>query len=469
MKTNVVDEMLADFRPSAHNEDISAGLRRGQDYLALSAKADTGLLEELFGEGEHRNAASQVANRSGLVAATGNWRNSPAAHRAQAAAYDSLPHTQDDLQNGQFKDASDEGSILGDVVKQASTDDPQNLADIGKPYIDAAQVKKWIGDQLTLGQTPNQVFAGLKRLAAQAVFDQTPMYDYLKDQSGLNGMAFIEPNQFNKECKASLAHIRAHGQLRAASVKRIAACANCTECKCDPSGNARCATYGRPIVSNPAELGKVVASLTGGSMKKASLVDRHNGTPTVTSNVLPTRTAAVAPATPRVGQVTHFNADEFRTANSKFSTASVLASLNEGTPFERIFASAKLEHGTQTAERVCRAFLDGIKGTGQRINLASVDCSLLKRRLASSETIIGASKCAGCTLRNGMHCALTGGTLLSYPGMDKVGMNSKRAALAATQTTDGMQLMASLELIDVPEMVIPIRGDRTLMQVDETK
>ncbi len=465
MRPSMIDSLLSDFQPVGLNADLTAGLRRGQDFRALSDKADMGLLEELFGEGEHKNAAAQIANASGLVAASGNWRQHPAQRKAQEAAYDSLPHTVDDLQDGQFKDASGEGAILADVVKHASADDPQNLADIGKPYVDTAVIKKWISDQLTLGKTPNQVFAGLKRLAAQAVFDQTPMHDYLKDQSGLNGMAFIEPNQFNKECKASLAHIRAHGQLRAASVKRIAACAGCSECKCDPTGQARCATYGRPIVGTAEELGKVVASLTGGNMKKASLVDRHNGQ-TAAPNVLPVRTAAVAPAQARVAQVSHFDVTEFRTANSQFSPASVLASLNEGTSFPRVFAAAKLEHGTQTAERVCRAFLDGIKGTGQRINLASLDCTLLKRRLASSETIIGTSKCAGCTLRNQMHCGLTGGTILSYPGMDTHDRHSKRAALASTPAVDGVAMLASLDLLSTPEMHLEIKGDRKLMQVE---
>lgn len=471
---NTIDELLADFRPSGDDPTISAGLRRGQDFKAMSAQADEGILDELFGAGEHKMASAQTANRSGLVAANANWRQSPAARRANETTYDAQPRTQDDLPGGapgQFKDASADGSILGDVMKRASGDDPQNLANLGKQHIDTAKVKEFVTTQLSIGKTPMQVAASLRQLAAQAEFDNTETDEFLKDQSGLLGYSYIEPNKFNRDCKASLAHIRAHGQLRAASIKRIAACAGCSECKCGPDGKSKCATYGLPLVGNAQELGRVVASLTGGTMKKATLVARHNGvqatadTPGHAPRVIASRTAPTAPQRTAGTQsgISRFDVQEFRTAHSAFTPASVLASLNEGQSFARIFAAAKLEHGTQAAERVCRAYLSGLKGSGQRINLASLDCSLLKRRLASSETILGASKCASCSLRNGMHCGLTGGTLLSYPGMG-TGTSSKTASATST-VKDGVDTMRELGMT-APELTIDFAKPRGLMQVD---
>lgn len=473
VNNNLVDEMLADFRPSSGlDPTISVGLKRGQDFQAITDAADQGILDELFSGGEHKMASGPSVSRSGLITSNANWRQSPAQRKAQETTYDAEPHTQDDLPKddpGLFKDASDD-SIMGDVMKHASAEDPQNLTDLGKKYISPGDIRQFISTQLTLGKTPTQVFGSLQRLAAEAIFDKTPMDDFLKDQAGLEGLSYIEPNKFNKDCKASLNHIRTHGTLRAASVKEIPACKGCADCKCGPDGTKKCATYGRPIVGNAAELGRVVASLTNGTMKKADLVARHNGmlasaNAQTASTITPRTAPTAAPKLAGNHAVTsHFDAGEFRTANSAFTPAAVVASLNEGSTFARIFAAAKLEHGTQSAEKVCRAFLDGIKGTGLRINLASVDCTLLKRRLASSETILGAPKCATCTLRNGMHCGLTGGTLLSYPGMGKEASTMKTAAMTP-KVKDGVETMRDLGMAE-PELTIDFRAPRSLMQVD---
>jgi hypothetical protein len=472
----LIDEMLADFRPaSGLDPAVTSGLRRGLDFNALSATADQGILDDLFGGGEHKSASAQTANRSGLVAANGNWRQSPAARRAQETTYDAKPFTKDDVEGGNEDNAvtaAMDDSIMGDVMKHASAEDPQSLKDLGKSYISPGDIKQFITTSLTLGQTPIQVFASLRRMAAEAVFDNVPMDAFLKDQSGLMGMAYIEPNKFNKDCKASLNHIRSNGVLRAASVKQIAACSGCSECKANPDGSKKCAVYNKPIVGNATELGRVVASLTGGTMKKADLVAKHNGstaapsTPGHGPNVIASRTAPVTQPKVAGNQngISRFDSAEFRTANSTFTPAAVVASLNEGTSFARIFAAAKLEHGTQAAEKVCRAFLDTLKGSQQRVNLASLDCTLLKRRLASSETILGASKCASCTLRQGMHCGLTGGTLLSYPGMGQ-DSSSRRTAAMTPQVKDGVQSMRDLGMAE-PELTIEFRAPRQMMDVD---
>ena len=84
----------------------------------------------------------------------------------------------------------------------------------------------------------------------------------------------------------------------------------------------------------------------------------------------------------------------------------------------------------------------------------------MKNRLASSETILGKEKCASCGFRNSMHCGLTGGTLLSFPGMEKV---SAKTASAPGQ--DGVSFMQSLELT-APTLEIKINQDRVLPDVE---
>ena len=92
------------------------------------------------------------------------------------------------------------------------------------------------------------------------------------------GLTYLEPNHFNQtSCVASLRHIHNHGgQVNAASVRRIAACPGCSECKKNPDGTCKCGTYKLPIVSNVREAQQIVASLTHGTGKRAALVARHN-------------------------------------------------------------------------------------------------------------------------------------------------------------------------------------------------
>ena len=149
---------------------------------------------------------------------------------------------------------------------------------------------------------------------------------------------------------------------------------------------------------------------------------------------------------------------------SSFTPKNVQASLEAGKTLQEVYVASKQARGSAATERVVRTYLDGLKKTGARINLAAVDCSLLKHRLTASESIIGKSKCATCTHRcAGMHCGFTGGTLLSFPGMDRVG--GKRASLQQATAPDGVATMQAMELI-APTLDIEIRKDRDLLQVE---
>lgn len=454
---NVIDELLATTLPDGGDPTLRAGLRAGQDLKALSEKADTGILDELFSQGEHKSATVRAA-RTGLVSADPNWRSKQADTEVNEHTYDAKPHTVDDIQDGLFKDAS--------------AKDPLGLETLGKQYIDDGKIKRYISDQLTLGKTPAQVVASLQKLAAGAIFDNTMTDEYLKDQSGLLGLSYIEPNQFNRECKASLKHIQAHGTLRAASVKAIPACEGCVDCKRQQGGALRCAVYQRPIVRNAKELGHVVAALSGGSMKRAALVDRHNAVtpqnlPGHQANIIASRPAPVVrQQTAGGGKISSYDPESLQQAAGGFTPKNVTASIAGGATFAAVFAEAKRVHGSHTAERVCRAYLDSLKGSGARVNLASIDCSLLTRRLSSTEAILGAAKCAGCSLRGGMHCGKTGGTLLSFPGMERDPQAKKTAAVAPSQGPDAVQFMASLGMMQNQDLTIEMKAPRQLLDVE---
>ena len=429
---DIIDQLLKDLRPS----DSDAGLQRGQKIDAITDAEDQGILEELAPGGEHTNA--NPGQGSGIVAAAEDWQQNAA-----------KPFTRED-------------SVMNDVLKHASGETQTG----GRSTLADTVVKAHIATLLHLGYTPKQVTAKLEKLAEAQVFNREVAAEFLNDQSGLVGMAYIEPNHFNqKSCVASLNHIRQNGILRAASVKRIAACEGCDNCKSDHAGGCKCATYGLPIVSNAKELGRVVASIAGPTPKKATLVQKHNRE----TQVMPGHTVNVIARTeernPNLkvagdGGVTVFDINKVKEAASEFTPKAVRASVDGGKTLQEVYVSAKKAYGSAKTERVVRAYLDSLKKTGSRINLAAVDCSLLKGRLTASETILGKDKCASCGLRSGMHCGFTGGTLLSFPGMEKTSSKT-----ASAQGQDGVAFMQSLELT-APTLEIQINKDRELPHVE---
>lgn len=442
---DIIDQLLADFRPTTDDPELREGLHRGQDIKAISKAEDQGLLEEIAPGSKHNSIGGIT---SGVVAAQEDWHESSA-----------KPFTAED-------------SVMSDVLKQASDGEEQVPFDetaCAKGHMASAAVHARISDMLHLGRTPRQVSASLDKLAELQSFDRSESDSFLKDQAGLMGYAYIEPNHFNqKSCVASLRHIQANGSLKAKSVKRIKACDGCGQCKSDHQGGCKCATYGLPIVSSAKDLEAVVTSLAPGkTAKKAALVAAHNGTPG--GAALPGHTVHAIQAksardttqtTAGGGSITRFNAQEARQACAKVSSADIQAKLDSGKTFGDIYTEVKSVLGSAKAETILRRWLDGLKHSEARIHTASVSCSLLRNRLTASETLIGTRKCATCTLRGGMHCGFTGGTILSFPGMTPTGR--KRAS---SEAEDGVAIMDSMEL-RAPELVIDIKEDRKLLEVE---
>ena len=464
MTTNLIDTFLSDFQNPSNDSAVKEGLRRGQDFKALSKNHDMGLLDEICPEGDH-NQANPGAG-SAVLAFDQDWQ-----------------------QNG-AKPFTAEDSVMGDVLKQGSDEDAtgeegtnadSSITASGRHSMTASDVNMRIKTLLHLGYTPKKVTAYLDKLAEQQVFNRQEGDSFLKDQAGLMGFSYLEPNHFNqKSCVASLRHIRAHGQLRAASVKRIAACDGCESCKKDLDGQCKCATYGLPIVANALDMARVAGRLSGGVAKKATLVRKHNGESSIATpghavvsvdrsgeRDTTQKTATEARAQGREGEVrggtiTRFDVQAMKEAAGGLTPKAIQASLNSGQPMAVVYNEAKSKYGSATAQKVVKTYLDGLKKTGARINLAALDCKLLKHRLTASETIIGKTACATCDARQGMHCGRTGGTLLSFPGMETI--NAKRASMRSGGQ-DGVDFMNQIEL-QAPVLVVPIGKDRDLAPVE---
>jgi hypothetical protein len=116
----------------------------------------------------------------------------------------------------------------------------------------------------------------------------------------------------------------------------------------------------------------------------------------------------------------------------------------KGHPLEKIYKQAASKFGTAQASKAVKEFIASLKRKPIKVALSQIDCSFLKNKLADHNPIIGAHKCGSCTYRKGMHCGLTGGTLLSFPGMDKTSSNHK---IGEGAPEDGRTILAEFDLM----------------------
>ena len=116
----------------------------------------------------------------------------------------------------------------------------------------------------------------------------------------------------------------------------------------------------------------------------------------------------------------------------------------KGHPLSKIYKSAAAKFGTASASKAVKEFIANLKRKPIKVALSQIDCSFLKNKLADHNPIIGAAKCGSCTYRKGMHCGLTGGTLLSFPGMDKTSSTHK---IGEGAPVDGRQILAEYDLM----------------------
>jgi hypothetical protein len=151
----------------------------------------------------------------------------------------------------------------------------------------------------------------------------------------------------------------------------------------------------------------------------------------------------------------------------KFAAADVERLHNKGYGMKAIYEAAANKVGAEQAGAACRKFVASLKDKPIKVALSQIDCTYLKNKLGVHNPIIGAEKCGSCTYRSGMHCGLTGGTLLSYPGMDKASSNHKTAAGAPE---DGRAILGEYDLMGpAVQQDIPMDGpERAEVEMDGT-
>lgn len=348
------------------------------------------------------------------------------------------------------KEVSDD-DILTDV-----TADLSETADaaIDRKTISDSELTNYIDNLLNAGVEPIKVAARLDKLAELNIFNRTMGNDYLEGHSGTLGIAYLKPNTYMDSCTASYEKLTKQGSvIRAKSVKKISACEGCSYFKKEAKN---CNLYHLPIVANQKELLPIINNLTAGAKNaKAELVKIANRE----YDRVPKEKKAEAVhradqkvhigGTAKVGKQVNFDVEEV----TKLHTA--------GKSIQSIYEFGMKKAGQVAAAKTIKEFVAGLKRTNTKIALSQIDCSLLKSKLATSNAIVGDKRCASCTYRNGMHCGLTGGTLVGFPGMDKMATQHKTSA---TSPKDGHKMLNdyemahSLEVQDI-EFLNPVRDD----------
>jgi len=149
---------------------------------------------------------------------------------------------------------------------------------------------------------------------------------------------------------------------------------------------------------------------------------------------------------------------------AKFDSGTVAKLHGQGHSVDKIYKAASSKVGSVQASKAIHEWAQNLKNTNTKIALSQIDCTTLKKmgvKLSAQNAIVGAAKCGDCNYRNGMHCGLTGGTLLSFPGMNQ-GASKKKVAAGAPE--DGRSILKEFDLMgSVPQadidMTPPERAD----------
>jgi hypothetical protein len=149
-------------------------------------------------------------------------------------------------------------------------------------------------------------------------------------------------------------------------------------------------------------------------------------------------------------------ASTIKTTSPEFTVAAISKAHTAGASLEKIYSFGVKTAGVVRAADVVKKFVGGLKTAGTKIALSQIDCRFLKGKLGVQNAIVGAPKCSSCAYRSSMHCGLTGGTLLSFPGMSTASSNHK---IASGAPKDGHQMLNEYDLSSTAKL-----GDIDIIQ-----
>jgi hypothetical protein len=277
------------------------------------------------------------------------------------------------------------------------------------------EVAGYVKKLLTDGMTAKDAEKTLTKMAELQLFNKSFAYDKLDQASSQAGIAFMKPNQFMEN---------APDTYQRKDIK-----------------------LGKVTLSGITDL-KTSAQISRWAVRQVDRALRERARPLVQIKQAQAASADSRTGFSRVEQETAIRTSSTKAAKvaaqPSFTAADALKLHNAGQNLSTIYRQASLKVGSADADVAMRRFISNLKGTKTKVALSQIDCTLLPQKLGSSNGIIGASKCASCSYRSGMHCGLTGGTLLTYPGMDKT---SRTHRVASDAAKDGYGLLNEFEML----------------------
>jgi len=433
---NFIDQFLEDEMPNYEEVGLAGAVESGKEQLDRTHQ----FVEEDFLEGlsDGTNQHTQLPG-GGKGTRTGSQQ---AADRAESkdAAFPKVRASQNIVRTAR---ALGDDSVFQDVVMEL--EEAKNHGFTEKREVTEAEVQSYVKKLLNGGMPPVKVAQAIEKLAELQLFNKTMATDYLNRNAGLLGLAYIQPNEYMNKCPDTYERLKVKGagKIAAKSVKQINACEGCMFFSKDASSKT-CNLYHLPVVGTQNELLTVVNKMTAGvpnKSKKAALVQIANKdaerTPMVNHVVSSRPVQKVFNTSPDATR------DARKTASAEITASDIAKLHNAGNTLEKIYNFASKKVGSVKAGRAVREFVAHLKHSNTKVALSQIDCTFLKGKLGVQNAIVGAAKCGSCTFRQGMHCGLTGGTLVAFPGMDRQASSHK---VASDAPKDGRAMLQEYDM-----------------------
>ncbi len=440
--TSFIDQFLEDAMPDYEEVGLAGAVDSGKEQLDRTHQ----YVEEDFLEGLSDDTNQHTQGPAG---GKGTRTGSQQADDRAAGKESAFPRIRASQTISRTAKALGDESVFSDVVMELEEAKGHGFND--KREVTEAEIQRYVKTLLNGGMPPVKVAAKLEKLAELQLFNKGMATDYLNRNAGLLGLAYIQPNEYMNKCPDTYERLKVKGagKIAAKSVKQINACEGCMFFAKDASSKT-CNLYHLPIVGTQNELLTVVNKMTAGvpaKSKKAALVRIANKdeqrTPVI-NHVVSSRPSQ---------RVYNTSPDQARQANKTAVVREITASDIEklhvaGNTLEKIYNFVAKKVGSAKAGHAVREFVASLKSHNTKIALSQIDCTFLKGKLAVQNAIVGAAKCGSCTYRQGMHCGMTGGTLVSFPGMDHQASNHK---IAADAPKDGKAMLQEYDLTTASE------------------
>jgi hypothetical protein len=310
----------------------------------------------------------------------------------------------------------DDDSLFAEVTE--TLESAASSGKVEKKNVSDAQVQKYVHDLLNQGMAPSKIAAKLKKLADIELFNHQMATQYLQENAGLVGMAFLEPNTYmdknsptyerEKHGSTSNECVRQHEQWkkagitpRAASVKQISACEGCQYFSKNGSSKT-CGLYHLPVVGNTAELSPIVNKMTAGvpnKQKRAALVQIANGNDgsKVGSMPIAPKTSSSVSRHPSLGSVEAQSKRVGRTVTADFDSSHIAALHDKGHSLGAIFRAAEKKFGAFAAGKALREFVGSLRpNVNGQVVLAKADAEYLAKAGMHNQNFVAGAKCASC-------------------------------------------------------------------------